>query len=157
MGLRQFFDSINIPILAEEVEQTGFPLRQLALSLAVNLAPRRLRLGKAVGMPILEIGQSILAGCKRSTHVARVYTVTGIKELDDEHADVSTGQHVDDVSNLAVGRNEDELVGRAVRYAVHFNSIMKRLRMTISCKSTVVPATKAGERIAKHLQNLGIP
>ena len=108
-------------------------------------------------MPILEIGQSILAGCKRSTHLARVYTVAGIKELDEAHTDVTTGQHVDDVSNLTIGRNEDELVGRAVKYAVHFNSIMKRLRMTISCKSTVVPATKAGERIAKHLQNLGIP
>jgi hypothetical protein len=155
--LKKIFDSINIPMLVEEAERTGFPLRQLALSLAVHLAPRRLRLGKAIGMPILEIGQSILAGCKRSTHLARVYTVTGIKELDDAHPDVSTGQHVDDVSNLAVGRNEDELVGRAVRYAAHFASIMKRLRMTISCKSMVVPATKAAARIAKHLQNLGIP
>jgi hypothetical protein len=138
-------------------KRTGFPLRQLALSLAVHLAPRRLRLGKAVGMPILEIGQSILAGCKRSTHLARVYTVTAIKELDAEHENVSTGQHVDDVSNLAVGRNEDELVGRAVKYAVHFADIMKTLRMTISCKSVVVPASSAAIRIAKILQKVGIP
>ena len=64
------------------------------------------------------------------------------RELGEEHADVSIGQHVDDVSNLAVGRNEDELVGRAVRYAVHFNSIMKRLRMTIPCNSPLYPQPK---------------
>ena len=69
--LKKCFDSLNIPMLVAEAEITGFPLRQLALSLAVHLAPRRLRLGKAVGHPILEIGQSILAGCKRSTHLAR--------------------------------------------------------------------------------------
>ena len=50
--LRQFFDSLDICILVEEAEETWFPLKQLALSLAVHLAPRRLRLGKAVGMPI---------------------------------------------------------------------------------------------------------
>ena len=143
--------------MVKEAEDTGFPLRQLALSLAVHLAPRRLRLGKAIGMPILEIGQSILAGCKRSTHLARVYTLTGIKELDETHEDVSTGQHVDDVSNLAVGDNEDQFVENAVRYAVHFASIMKKLRMTISSKSMIVPATKAATRVAKHLQNIGIP
>ena len=73
------------------------------------------------------------------------------------HTDVSTGQHVDDVSNLAVGRNEDELVGRAVKYAAHFARIMERPRMTISSKSMIVPASKAALRIAKHLQNIGIP
>ena len=108
-------------------------------------------------MPIQELGQSILAGCKRSTHLARVYTLRGIKELDEDHSDVTTGQHVDDISNLAIGDNEDELVGRAVKYAVHFNRIMTKLKMTISEKSTIVPASRAGERIAKHLQNLKIP
>jgi hypothetical protein len=149
--LKKFFDSINIQILVDEAEKTGFPLKQLALSLAVHLAPRRLRLGRAVGMPILEIGCSIIAGCKRSTHLARVLTVTAIKELDAAHENVSTGQHVDDVSNLAKGSTEDELVGRAVKYAAHFASSMNKLRMTISDKSVVVPASGAAQRIASIL------
>ena len=37
--LKKFFDSINIPKLVEEAEETGFPIKQLALSLAVHLAP----------------------------------------------------------------------------------------------------------------------
>ena len=143
--------------MVEEAERTGSPLRQLALSLAVHLAPRRLRLGKAISFPILEIGQSILAGCKRSTHLASVYTVTAIKELDAEHEHVSIGQHVDDISNLTVASTEDELVGRAVRYAVHFAAIMRQLCMTISNKSVVVPSSRAALRIAKILQGLGIP
>ena len=129
----------------------------MALSLAVHLAPRRLRLGKAVGMPILEIGRSIIAGCKRSTHLARLLTVTTIKELDATHTDVSTGQHVDDISNLAVGSTEDELVGRAVKYAAHFAKSMGKLQMTISDKSMVVPASRAATRIASILQKGGIP
>ena len=47
--IKKFFDSIDISKLIEEAEATGFPLRQLALSLAVHLAPRRLMLGSAVG------------------------------------------------------------------------------------------------------------
>ena len=37
--LKQFFDSLDICILVKEAEETGFPLQQLALSLAVHLAP----------------------------------------------------------------------------------------------------------------------
>ena len=78
--LKKFFDSINIPKLVEEADETGFPIRQLALSLAVHLAPNRLQLGKAIGMPILEIGQSIFVGSKRAIHLARVYTVRAVKQ-----------------------------------------------------------------------------
>ena len=42
----------------------------------------RLKLGTTIGMPILELGRSMLAGCKRSTHLARVYMVRAVKELD---------------------------------------------------------------------------
>lgn len=89
--LKKFLDSINIPKLVEEADVTGFPIRQLALSLAVHLAPRRLQLGKAMGMLILEFGQSILAGCKRSTHPARVYTVRAVRKLDDDHPHITIG------------------------------------------------------------------
>ena len=81
----------------------------------MHLAPIRLKLGDAVGMPIIELGRSILAGCKRSTHLARVYTIRAVRELDDKHPNVSLGQHVDDISNLVVARTENELVTRAVQ------------------------------------------
>ena len=143
--------------MVEDADATGFPIRQLALSLAVHLAPRRLQLGKAIGMPILEIGQSILAGCKRSTHLARVYTVRAVKKLDEDHPHMNIGQHVDDISNLAVAKNEDQLVGRVVRYAVDFEAVMLNLRMDISSKSVVVPCSKAACCISRILLRLNIP
>ena len=108
-------------------------------------------------MPILEIGQSILAGCKRSTHLARVYTVRAVKRLDDIHPHVTIGQHVDDISNLAVAQTEAQLVGRVVRYAVDFKAVMQHLRMDISSKSVVVPCTKAACCSSRILLRLNIP
>ena len=110
-----------------------------------------------MGFPILDLGRSILAGCKRSTHLARVYTLRAVKELDEAHPQVSIGQHVDDISNLVIADSSDELVGNAVRFARHFVSIIKKLKMEISSKSIVVPNSGAAKRIASILENIGIP
>ena len=55
--LKKFFDSINIRVLVELAMELGFPVKQLAFSLVVHQAPRRLKLGTAVGEVIQELGR----------------------------------------------------------------------------------------------------
>ena len=85
MGHQKIFDSIDIPILFQKAGELGFPLKQLVMSMIVHQAPRRLKLGKTIGETIAKFGRSMIAGCKRSTQLARLYTVGGIKQLDELH------------------------------------------------------------------------
>lgn len=70
--LVKFFDTIDIATLFGEAARVGFPSRQLLLSVIVHHGPRRLKLRRAVGESVGSLGRSIYAGCKRSTHLARV-------------------------------------------------------------------------------------
>ena len=79
--MNQFFDSINVAKLFEHAERFLFPLKQLVLSMIVHHAPRRLKLGTALSEPITALGRSILAGCKRSTQLARLYTLPMVNAL----------------------------------------------------------------------------
>ena len=79
--MKKFFDSLDIFILIQEALFLEFPLLQLTLSLIIHHAPRRLKLGNAIGDVVFGFGRSILAGCKRSTDLARVYTIRMVKQL----------------------------------------------------------------------------
>ena len=103
--IKIFFDSIDVIELIRLSRKHGFPLRQLALSMVIHQAQRRLKLGKTIGECIRNLGRSILAGCKRSTHLARVYLLEMIKNLAGQHKSTSVYVHVDDISNLTKGKN----------------------------------------------------
>lgn len=110
--LKNSFDTIDIMHLFREVEAVGLPMCKLALSMSVHTAPRRLRLGTTIGRPIQAMGVSILAGCKRSTQFARVYTLRLVNGLAYRFAarqlpySVTLYQHVDDMSALVVANDK---------------------------------------------------
>ena len=79
--MEKFFDMMDIEVLIQEAEAVSFPLAELALSLSVHQAPRRLKIGKACGEAICGMGRAILAGCKRSTKIARTYTLRMARRL----------------------------------------------------------------------------
>ena len=123
--IKKFFDSIDIPILFQKAEELGFPLKQLVMSMIVHQAPRRLKLGKAIGKAIAKFGRSMIARCKRSTQLARLYTVGGIKQLARLHNSVQMYQHVDDVSNLVADESNQKAVVKTLRFAVDFATMFK--------------------------------
>ena len=99
--MKTFFDSINISKLFELAAACLFPLKQLVLSMVVHHAPRRLKLSTALSEPITALGRSILAGCKRSTQLARVCTLQMVKGLAQAHQGITSLYiHVDDISSL---------------------------------------------------------
>ena len=62
LDLKKFFDSIDIAILIQLAKDLGFPMKQLALSLVIRQAPRRLKMGSTLGECINNLGRLIMAG-----------------------------------------------------------------------------------------------
>lgn len=154
--ISKFFDSIQLPSLIAEAKATHFPVHQLALSLTVHSAPRRLRFRKGLGPAMLGFGTSILAGCNRSTGLARAYTIRLVRRLADQYPAVPIFQHVDDISNIVRTHTETEALQQVLGYARSFAIGMKQLRMTISPKSMIVPCTPVSRAAARFLSKDGI-
>ena len=161
--LKKFFDSINIEVLFKEAVALNFPFKQLILSMLVHQAPRMLKLGSAVGEPITNMGRSMLAGCKRSTQFARVYTLRLVRSLAYNHAGnvlsrtVSLYQHVDDLSALVVADNKRAVVNAALDFTADFKAKTDLLQLEISDKSTVVPDNDETKKFARIAQQRNVP
>ena len=155
--MEKFFDSINIKKLFDLAEGLNFPMKQLLLSITVHQAPRLLKLGSALSEPIVRLGRSILAGCKRSTQMAAVYTLNMVKQLSDAHRNSKLYIHVDDISNLIKANSEAGLIREAIKYAKDFARHARGLLLTISDKTTAVPDSNATRKFASMAQRLNIP
>ena len=127
------------------------------MSMIVHQAPRRLKLGETIGKAIAKFGRSMIAGCKRSTQLARLYTVGGIKQLARLHNSVQMYQHVDDVSNLVADESKQNAVVKTLRFAINFATMFKDLHLEISTKTTVVPDNESTRKVARILTQSGIP
>ena len=85
-----------------------FPDDLLIAKLIVHLAPRRLKISDCVGGPILGASRSILAGCKKSTSMARLYTLDEVATLQGDEGAADTFQHVDYLSTAVAGKTEKQ-------------------------------------------------
>ena len=156
-GYRKFFDSIDIQTLIKEAVMVGFPIMELALTLINHLAPRRLKMGKAVGKAVCTFGCSMLAGCKRSTQMARTYTLRFVKKMAKDFAEVTLYQHVDDMTNMIAPLNDSRLAITAIEYAIEFKRQSDKLKLTISDKSTIIPDNEVTRKISRVLNRASIP
>ena len=151
-----FFDFIDIEILIQEAAATNFPMEELALSLTVHQAPRKLKIGRAMGDTIFGLGRSILAGCKRSTQLARAYTLRMVRRLAAAHPRVVLFQHVDDMTNLIKPETFSSYVEETVNYIMHFASETRRLKMEISEKSIILPVNEHTKKISRIAGREGV-
>lgn len=51
------------------------------MSMMVHVAPRKLKMGKAVSNNTTSVGRGIFAGCKRSQFMAKAYTIRAVDKL----------------------------------------------------------------------------
>lgn len=70
----KFFDSIHLPTLIHNVIAHEFPILDLALTIMQHMAPRVIQCAGFCSRPILT-NSSILAGCKHSVALNRVFPV----------------------------------------------------------------------------------
>lgn len=148
----KLFDTISPAILLKVADAVGFPIKALAASLLVHHAPRRLKLGQAIGEPVVQLGWSILAGCKRSTDLARVSTLRIVRSLA-RHTMVNLHQHVDDLSNLVKSSAHSGVVANAFNYTQAFIEHVERLRLQLSGKSVVIPASASVAKLVKLVES----
>ena len=150
--LKKFFDSIDIPTLIELAEDLGFPLQQLAMSLIVHQAPRRLKLSAAIGDVIHNLGRSILAGCTNSTSMARAFMREAIGE-DWQHTEqgVMSAEHVEDVDQLVIKSTPTSAIIAAASHGVRLGKNLQKLGVKVSTKTKIISNRP---KLAKRLQNI---
>lgn len=129
---------------------------QLLLSTIAHHGPRRLKLGKTIGQSIVAFGEFVLVGCKRSSHLARVYMSRMMKDLCCSNIGVKPFQHVDDISNLIVGSFARQVVEGDVWYSFHFKGWTDKIKLGISSKSAAVPNNDEAKSFARIVNNIGI-
>ena len=74
-GFVQFYDTIDLAILREELSNQGYGYTKTALTMLVHVAPMLLKLGNVFEGPTNSRGRGIVAGCGRSGSMARGLTV----------------------------------------------------------------------------------
>ena len=77
----KFYDTMKYDVLLEECDANRYGRRRTALALQVHAAPRRLKMGTAISKGIPSVGQSIVAGCKKSQSMARAYTNRAVETM----------------------------------------------------------------------------
>ena len=80
-----------------------------------------------------------------------------INELAEKHKSTSVYVHVDDISNLTKGKDQEEVYQRTLAWALDFHEWTQRLKLDISDKSTAVPDCWATREFAKKASEKGIP
>ena len=68
--MQQFYDSVSLPLFVGELIRRGFPIHLFILGFMAHAAPRVLQVGKCLGPPIIDHGNSTLAGCQLSVSMA---------------------------------------------------------------------------------------
>ncbi len=77
----EFYDTIRYDVLRRECDSNNYGRRKTAMSMMVHVAPRKLKMGKAVSRNTRSVGRGIVAGCKRSQSMAKAYTNRSVDKL----------------------------------------------------------------------------
>ena len=132
----KFFDTIDIKILIQNALDEGFPPVMLALVLQQHLAPRVIQANGFSSDP-MSVVKSILAGCKSSVALTRVYLKPGIKPLSKKHKQAHVGTFVDDTSMQSVGAYFEQVSDKLVPALADFGDVAKKLKLLLSPKAVI--------------------
>ena len=75
------YDTIRYDVLRRECDNNNYGRRKTLMSMMGHVAPRKLKMGKAVSKNTRSVGRGIVAGCKRSQSVAKAYTNRSVDKL----------------------------------------------------------------------------
>jgi len=145
----KFFDSLDIPKLLEQAVLTSFPPSILSFLLQQHLAPRVIQ-ASGFTSEALQVFRSIIAGCKSSVALTRVYLRNAIKEIDDKHPDANVNLFVDDTCMQSTGKEFDEALDKIVPAVALFGNKAAELGLGLSAKAVV---TASSTKYAKGLKD----
>ena len=130
----KFFDTLDVRQLMIESIYEEFPLDTLAYALQQHLAPRVLQVNGCSSRP-LRVSKSILAGCKFSVAMTRVYLQRNMKRLCDTHSEANTELFVDDTTMHASGDTNEDVLQVLIPAMTFFQSCVKELKLKLSPKA----------------------
>ena len=125
--------------LTEELLRRNFPVHIFVLAFLAHAAPRVLQVGKCLGPPITNCGNSILAGCQTSVSMARGLLYTLVAELSKVDPEYPCHEHVDDLSHVLVAETASQLKIKLLQAGRVVGSEVKRLQLKLSTKSKIIP------------------
>ena len=129
----KFFDTLDIPTLLTEAIYAEFPARKLVLVLQQHLAPRMIQANGYSDDP-MQVFRSIIAGCKASVALTRVYLKRSITKVDSRFPDANTSLFVDDTSMQATDSEFDGVLQKIVPAVAFFGEEVQRLKLSLSPK-----------------------
>ncbi len=152
----KFFDTVDLKTLMTEAIHSGFPISQLAFALQQHLAPRVLQACKQSSTPV-QIVKSILAGCKYSVAMTRVYLKRGMTKVVEKHKDANTELFVDDTSMHTPGNDNEEVRQILIPAMLTFKEIVSKRKLTLSPKAGLVASNdKLATSLIKELASYGL-
>ena len=113
--MKQFYDSVSLPLLVGELIKLDFPPHLLVLGFLAHAAPRVLQVGKCLGPHVSNCGNSMLAGCQLSVSWARGLLRTLVQKLSIVDPGYPCAVHVDDLSQVFAAETHHELKDKLLR------------------------------------------
>ena len=126
----KFFDTLDIETLMVEAVHTDFPLRKLCFALQQHLAPRILQANGNSSKP-LTVNQSILAGCKFSVAITRMYLKRNFTQIVKEEPKANPELFVDDSSMHATATDSASIAEILVPAMLSFKE--KCINSNLNC------------------------
>ena len=144
----KFFDSLDIKTLLEEALETEFPTTLLSFLLQQHLAPRIIQANGFSSDP-LNVYKSIIAGCKSSVALTRVYLKRAIAHIDKRYPEANTKVFVDDTCMQSCSKGFDKTLQKVVPAVSMFGDKAKLLNLKLSPKATT---TASSNKLAKQFK-----
>ena len=130
------------------------PPRDIYLIILQHTAPRAIQCAGFTSLP-RPIVRSILPGCRYSEVLTKVYLADSMHLLSHRHPEVSLKTYFDDTTAMARGSHAD-VHNRLMECMVDFKKLVRKLKLKISPKSTVVTSSeKLTKAICDELNRLG--
>ena len=141
----------------QQAINTAFPPQALTWALGQHLAPRVVQ-GEGISSSPQLVSRSILAGCKHSIALVKMYLKEDLSRLMRDHTSIGVSAYVDDITITARQLSRYDLTIQVLEAMRSFSGIANKLKLVLSDKGQLVCSdTRQGAKVAKSLSKLGIP
>ena len=123
----------------------------MVLGFFIHAAPRALKVGPSFGPVLHSCKNSILAGDQQSVSWTRGLLYDLLDNLSKVDPEYPCAVHVDDLSHVLVGESASDLKAKLLKAGRLVGQEVKRLHLTLSDKSTLLPENDLTTSVARIL------
>ena len=148
------FDTLDLETVMTKVVYNDFPLPQLSFALMQHMAPRVIQ-ANGCSSQAISVDTSILAGCKFSVAITRVYAMRHLKQLNEEHPGSRPEICVDDTCMHTKGLRIPDVMNTLIPAMLAFQKVVGKLKLRLSPKASIIQSqTNLPPSSKNHCQHL---